>query len=88
MPGMDPQQLVGQKAVRNYLIKDDDIMGPKKSLPDFLHSRFEFQEIMQYYGEHEADGRPKFRGLPRDEALRQFYSQTATSTGTGSYDDL
>jgi hypothetical protein len=88
MPGMDPQQLVGQKAVRNYLIKDDDIMGPKKSLADFLHGRFEFQEIMQYYGEHEADGRPKFRGLPRDEALRQFYSQTATSTGTGSYDDL
>jgi len=61
---------VGNDEINHYLVKHDDIAGPRKALPDFISLCPQFVNLLQLHvGE---DGNPVFFPVAKDIAIQQY----------------
>lgn len=78
-----------QLAVCHYLITQDDVFGPKKTLPDFLSTRKSLGYLTQVLTNPE-DGSRLFRLCDKDTVLQEYYSKKTNdvSKGPNPYDEV
>lgn len=71
--------------VKHYLVKPDDIAGPKKTLPDFLQECPQFVYVLRLA--IDPDGRPLLTSHRKDAVLDPFLSHRPSVSAPG-YDEL
>jgi hypothetical protein len=71
--------------VKHYLVKPDDIAGPKKTLPDFLQECPQFVYVLRLTAD--PDGRPVLTSHRKDAVLDPFLSHRPSVSAPG-YDEL
>jgi hypothetical protein len=78
-----------QLAVCHYLITQDDVFGPKKTLPDFLSTRKSLMHLTQVVTDNETGNRI-FRLCDKDVVLQEYYSKKTNdvSRGPNPYDEV
>jgi len=76
------------KPVKNYIVKPEDIRG--KTLPEFLLSRHELIQILQFISHGPEDINPVVRGYDKLVALPQTRSKqtNAAQTNVGGYETV
>jgi hypothetical protein len=74
-----------ERKICHYLISSDDVIGPKKTLPDFLGHAKNFRYLIQMSQDIETDTR-MFTLCEKDQMLAEFYSKKAPET-VGGYED-
>jgi len=82
----NPSPEIGEKPLKNYLVKPNSDVTPKQTLADFLRLRAELSHVMQFTDKISADGMPEFRIIGKHSALRDFYSSTRSSLTVEGYD--
>jgi len=77
---------VGSTQINHYLVKADDINGPKKTLPDFISLIPQFVYLLQLtVGE---DGNPLFLHVPKDAAIQQYVIPRTGNSHNDGYSDI
>jgi len=82
----NPNPEMGERPLKNYLVRPDSDISPKQTLADYLRSRAEFSHVMQFTEKYSVSGTPEFRILGKHAALKDFYSTTRTSLSVEGYD--
>ena len=72
-------------AIRHYLLKADDISGPKHTIADFLGDQIALTHMLRFG--QKPDGKPTITGrAPKDEILGALYAKKAPVSTADGYD--
>jgi len=72
--------------VKHYLVKPEDISGPKKSLPDFLYGCPQFVYILKL--SMNGLGKPQLTSYRKETALESYIQHRGPTDTAAGYDEL
>jgi len=86
-PGQIGVAYVGNgRVVRHYLISSTDVVGPKRTVVDFIMEQTQFQSLLQY--NETDDGRIEILPVPKQVVLKDLAHHTPPPPAQEGYEPL